>query len=267
MPNTPRFPRGGGRLGEGKGGDLPSCCIPGRAPCRRRAASPRWRLSPPSWGRRACGRAGTAATAPAGRAANTPRRTCRGGGGAVSAGGGRGGPKGVGEGRCSRVSAARDADGAVIDLQADGAAELRLQRVGGAGWRIAGARPRPRARPRAARHQQAPQHGGGHGTRRGVRHYNATRRVGGCHQNATLHTISLWISLSRPPPTSSSSAPRGLGASCERAGSAWAEPRGSWGGMCQAGEDYGGCRAPPGRPHVRWAGIKGWGTPPLGPLG
>lgn len=54
---------------------LPFCCSLCRGPCRTRAASPRWRPSPPSWGRTACGRAGRAGTAPGGRAAGTPRRT------------------------------------------------------------------------------------------------------------------------------------------------------------------------------------------------
>lgn len=62
----------------------------------------------------------------------------------------------------SRVSAAGDADGAVENLQADGAAELRLQRLGGG----AGGRWRPRGPARGLgplrrRHQQVPEHGGG----------------------------------------------------------------------------------------------------------
>lgn len=62
----------------------------------------------------------------------------------------------------SRVSAAGDADGAVENLQADGAAELRLQRLGGG----AGGRRRPRGPARGLgplrrRHQQVPEHGGG----------------------------------------------------------------------------------------------------------
>lgn len=63
----------------------------------------------------------------------------------------------------SRVAAARDADGAVEDLQADGAAELRLQRLGrgaGGGRRAGGAGPRGLGALRR-RHQQAAEHGGG----------------------------------------------------------------------------------------------------------
>lgn len=62
------------------GGGLPSCCSPCRAPCRKRAASPRGWPCPPSWGRKAGGTAGTVGTAPAGRAGGTPRRTCSGSG-------------------------------------------------------------------------------------------------------------------------------------------------------------------------------------------
>lgn len=54
----------------------PSCCSPGRAPCRTRAASPRGQPCPPSWGRRAGGTGGRAGTAPADMAGGTPHRTC-----------------------------------------------------------------------------------------------------------------------------------------------------------------------------------------------
>lgn len=59
-------------------GGVPSCCSPGRVPCRRRAASPHGWPCPPSWGQRAGGTAGTEGMAPAGMAGGTPRRTCRG---------------------------------------------------------------------------------------------------------------------------------------------------------------------------------------------
>lgn len=69
----------------------------------------------------------------------------------------------------SRVAAARDADGAVEDLQADGAAELRLQRLGrgAAGGRWAGGAGARGLGALRRRYQQAAEHGGG-GRRDGV---------------------------------------------------------------------------------------------------
>lgn len=63
---------------EGTLGWVPSCCSPGRVPCRTRAASPRGWPCPLSWGRRAGGTAGTGGMVPADMAEGTPHRTCRG---------------------------------------------------------------------------------------------------------------------------------------------------------------------------------------------
>lgn len=63
---------------EGIQGWVPSCCSPGRVPCRTRAASPRGWPCPPSWGRKAGGTTGTGGMVPAGMVGGTPHRTCRG---------------------------------------------------------------------------------------------------------------------------------------------------------------------------------------------
>lgn len=54
----------------------PFYCSPGRAPCKKRAASPRSMTCQPSLGRKACGRGGREGTSPAGRAAGTHHKTC-----------------------------------------------------------------------------------------------------------------------------------------------------------------------------------------------